>query len=126
MVVSPTPGEPKIGGKVRAAGVALALGLIVSLCSAFVIESFMQRRKRSVTDLDLDLAPPAREPALAVHAPPPAPRPQPQDAEATVRVQALTRPTPGRRPSPVSRPPLTPPGTDNHERPANVTNGRAS
>ena len=56
-VVSATPGEAKIGGKVRAAGAALALGLIVSLWSAFVIESIMQRRRGGSNIMGIPQAP---------------------------------------------------------------------
>ncbi|MEV6237224.1 hypothetical protein [Lentzea sp. NPDC051838] len=44
-VVAPTEATLLVGGKLRAAGAALALGLAASLTSAFMIESFMQRRK---------------------------------------------------------------------------------
>lgn len=49
-VVTPTPATAKIGGKVRAAGVALALGLIASLAAAFGIESVMVNRRRKRAD----------------------------------------------------------------------------
>lgn len=44
-VINPTPAEAKIGGKVRYAAVALALGLVAGLTAAYGVESFQQRRK---------------------------------------------------------------------------------
>lgn len=44
-VINPTPAEAKIGGKIRYAAVALALGLIAGLTAAYGVESFQQRRK---------------------------------------------------------------------------------
>lgn len=44
-VVEPTEATLLVGGKLRAAGAALALGLAASLTSAFAIESIMQRRR---------------------------------------------------------------------------------
>lgn len=44
-VVAPTEAALLVGGKLRAAGAALALGLAASLTSAFMIESYLQRRK---------------------------------------------------------------------------------
>ncbi|GAA5172754.1 hypothetical protein [Amycolatopsis dongchuanensis] len=45
-VINPTPAEAKIGGKVRYAAVALALGLVAGLTAAYGFESFQQHRKR--------------------------------------------------------------------------------
>ncbi|CAM3451817.1 hypothetical protein KIPE111705_09455 [Kibdelosporangium persicum] len=45
-IISPTNAEPKTGGKVRFAAVALALGFIASLSSAYAMESFTQSRKK--------------------------------------------------------------------------------
>lgn len=45
-IIAPTNAEPKTGGKVRFAAVALALGFIASLSSAYAMESFAQSRKR--------------------------------------------------------------------------------
>ncbi|MEU7475920.1 hypothetical protein AB0A63_08040 [Lentzea sp. NPDC042327] len=45
-VVAPTEATLLVGGKLRAAGAALALGLAASLTSAYMIESFMLRRKK--------------------------------------------------------------------------------
>jgi uncharacterized protein involved in exopolysaccharide biosynthesis len=48
-IIDPTKGEPKTGGKVRFAAVALVLGLIASLASAYAMESFTQSRKKKRT-----------------------------------------------------------------------------
>jgi hypothetical protein len=48
-IVDPTKGEAKIGGKVRFAAVALVLGFIASLSSAFAVESISQSRKKKRT-----------------------------------------------------------------------------
>ncbi|MFC0115275.1 hypothetical protein [Kibdelosporangium aridum] len=45
-IIAPTNAEPKTGGKVRFAAVALALGFIASLSSAYAMESFTQSRKK--------------------------------------------------------------------------------
>jgi hypothetical protein len=45
-VVTATPATAKIGGKSRAAGVALVLGLVASLGSAYGIESVLVNRRR--------------------------------------------------------------------------------
>jgi uncharacterized protein involved in exopolysaccharide biosynthesis len=45
-VVQPTKAEPKTGGKVRFAAVALVLGFIASLASAYAMESFTTTRKK--------------------------------------------------------------------------------
>lgn len=50
-VVPPSPPEPKIGGKVRAAGVALVLGFTASLGAAYALESLLlARRKRRASN----------------------------------------------------------------------------
>jgi hypothetical protein len=45
-VVEPTKAEAKIGGKIRFAAVALVLGFIASLSSAYMVESVSQSRKK--------------------------------------------------------------------------------
>lgn len=50
VVVAPTPATTKIGGKVKAGGVALALGLVVSIAAAFAVDSVMTSRRRRKTD----------------------------------------------------------------------------
>jgi nitrate reductase cytochrome c-type subunit len=45
-VVEPTKAQAKIGGKVRFAAVAMVLGFIASLSSAYGVESFSQSRKK--------------------------------------------------------------------------------
>lgn len=58
-VVPPTPPEPKTGGKIRAAGVALVLGFAASLGSAYMLESMLlARRKRRADKLARRSAPP--------------------------------------------------------------------
>ncbi|WP_436492679.1 hypothetical protein [Actinokineospora sp. HUAS TT18] len=52
-VVPPTKPEPLRGGKLRAAGVALVLGLVASLAAVFGFESF-QSRKRRAEEAELD------------------------------------------------------------------------
>jgi hypothetical protein len=56
IVVAPTPATTKIGSKVRAGGVTLALGLVLSLAAAFAIESRRnnRRRRRDEEPRDLD------------------------------------------------------------------------
>ena len=44
-VVAPTPAEPKIGGKVRAAGAAFALGFAAALTSVYLLESHSRRKR---------------------------------------------------------------------------------
>ena len=44
-VFAPTPAEPKIGGKVRAAGAAFALGFAAALTSVYLLESYSRRKK---------------------------------------------------------------------------------
>lgn len=56
-VVAPTEATLLVGGKLRAAGAALALGLAASLTSAFMIESFMQRRKSKASKEKSDSEP---------------------------------------------------------------------
>ncbi len=53
-VVSPTTATTKIGNKVKAAGVALVLGLVFSLAAAYGIESWSSNRRRKRADDDLD------------------------------------------------------------------------
>ncbi|WP_020608210.1 hypothetical protein [Actinokineospora enzanensis] len=55
-VVSPTKPEPLRGGKIRAAGVALVLGLIASLGAVYGLETLQQRKRRraGLDDDDLD------------------------------------------------------------------------
>ncbi|TCO65150.1 hypothetical protein [Actinocrispum wychmicini] len=48
-VIDPTKPEAKIGGKVRFAGIALVLGFIASLSSAYMVESVSQSRKKKRT-----------------------------------------------------------------------------
>jgi hypothetical protein len=50
IVVAPTPATTKIGGKVKAGGVALALGLVLSLAAAFAFESVSFNRRRGKSD----------------------------------------------------------------------------
>lgn len=45
-IVAPTPPEVKLGGKIRAAGVAFALGFAASLGSAYMLESMLLARRR--------------------------------------------------------------------------------
>jgi hypothetical protein len=47
VVVAATPATTKLGGKVRGGGVALALGLVLSLAAAFAVESMKQNRRRT-------------------------------------------------------------------------------
>ena len=53
-VVPPTKPEPLRGGKLRAAGVALVLGLVASLAAVFGFESFQNRKRRASADEDDD------------------------------------------------------------------------
>lgn len=48
-VIDPTKPEAKIGGKVRFAAIALVLGFIASLASAYAVESVSQSRKKKRT-----------------------------------------------------------------------------
>jgi hypothetical protein len=48
-IIEPAKGEPKTGGKVRFAAVALVLGFIASLASAYAVESVTQNRKKKRT-----------------------------------------------------------------------------
>ncbi|WP_157440730.1 hypothetical protein [Actinokineospora inagensis] len=54
-VVPPTKPEPLRGGKLRAAGVALALGLIASLGAVYGIDTLQQRKRRRENPEDADL-----------------------------------------------------------------------
>jgi hypothetical protein len=54
-VVSPTTATTKISGKVKAAGVALVAGVVVSLLAAYGIESWSANRRRRRPDDDDDL-----------------------------------------------------------------------
>ncbi len=75
-VVAPTAPEPQIGGKIRAAGAALVLGLAASLGSAYTVESIREGRRRrsarhnpatSPTAFSTAMAPPDRPaPPVAV------------------------------------------------------------
>ncbi|MGQ0839388.1 hypothetical protein [Actinokineospora sp.] len=49
-VVPPTKPEPLRGGKLRAAGVALVLGLAASLAAVFGVESYQSRRRKRDAD----------------------------------------------------------------------------
>ena len=53
-VVSPTAATTKISGKVKAAGVALVVGIVLSLVVAYGIESWSTNRRRRRADDDLD------------------------------------------------------------------------
>jgi hypothetical protein len=53
VVVAPTPATTKIGGKVRAGGVALVAGLVVSLAAAFGLESMSNKRRRRAEEAEL-------------------------------------------------------------------------
>jgi hypothetical protein len=48
-IIEPTQGAPKTGGKVRFAVMALVLGFIASLASAYAVESITQNRKKKRT-----------------------------------------------------------------------------
>jgi hypothetical protein len=98
IVVPPTPATTKIGSKVKAGGIALALGLVLSLAAAYAVESVStnRRRRRAAqaggSDLDdellddplLDDDPDERAQAThkMVPAPPPRQLPQPVRAAA--------------------------------------------
>jgi hypothetical protein len=94
IVVAPTPATTKIGSKVKAGGVTLALGLVLSLAAAFAIESMMNNRRRrkgdsakdgddlpDIEDYDLADDDVSEGDAVATHkmrpAPPPRSIPQP-------------------------------------------------
>lgn len=112
VVVDPTPAETKLGSKVRYGGVALALGLVVSLGAAFAVESVMVGRRRRKAELprDADLA---NEPLADVdderavtQKMRPAPRPVPQPVRTTGGPRPAPRPQVG--PVPNGRPPYPP------------------
>jgi hypothetical protein len=52
VVVAATPATTKLGGKVKAGGVALAGGIVVSLAAAFAVDSIMANRRRRPSDRD--------------------------------------------------------------------------
>jgi hypothetical protein len=54
IVVAPTPATTKIGSKVKAGGVTLALGVVLSLAAAYAIESVLNNRRRRKTDTAKD------------------------------------------------------------------------
>jgi len=60
-VISPTPAETLVGGKVRFAAVALVLGLIACLTAAYGYESYSQRKRPQKTDAVPERLPRARE-----------------------------------------------------------------
>jgi hypothetical protein len=153
VVVAPTPATTKIGGKVKAGGVALALGLVVSIAAAFAVDSVMTSRRRRrteqarVTDLDDDRyddlddddddhaevthkmrpAPPPRQLPQPVRATGPRPAPHPQVSSAGRREPY----GPGPMPMPVHKPhpgkprvhPAPVPGTNNGTNNGNGNNG---
>jgi hypothetical protein len=93
-VVSPTTATTKISNKVKDAGIALVVGLILSLGTAYGIESFAGRRRRNDDDDDDDLSADvdlddgdtldeSAAPTKQMHpAPPPRPMPAPQPVRA--------------------------------------------
>ncbi|HEX4702842.1 MAG TPA: hypothetical protein VH352_11990 [Pseudonocardiaceae bacterium] len=100
-VVSPTTATTKISNKVKDAGIALVLGLIIALGAAYGIESFTGRRRRSGDDdddlrADVELdddGDTVDESALPTKQMRPAPPPRPMPAPQPVRAG-------GPRPSP--------------------------
>ncbi|HEY1573245.1 MAG TPA: hypothetical protein VGG05_18025 [Pseudonocardiaceae bacterium] len=116
VVVDPTPAETKLGGKVRFGGVALALGLVVSLGAAFAIESVMVGRRgrrkaepvrddtvgEPLADVDDDLV----EGTAVTQKMRPAPRPLPQPVRTTGGPRPAPRPQIG--PAGNGRPPYPP------------------
>jgi hypothetical protein len=104
-VVSPTSSTTKIGGKVRAAGVALVLGIVLSLAAAYGIESYLTSRRRRRDDDDdiddemsADVEPDAEETldesAAQTKQMRPAPPPRPMPAPQPVRAGGGPRPMP--------------------------------
>ncbi|HEX5117380.1 MAG TPA: hypothetical protein VFW65_19490 [Pseudonocardiaceae bacterium] len=103
VVVDPTPAERKLGSKVRFAGVALALGVVVSLGAAFAIESIMLARRRRKAEQpvgeDTSGAAPAdvdddesAERTAVTQKMRPAPRPLPQPVRTTGGPRPAPRP----------------------------------
>ncbi|HEX3647397.1 MAG TPA: hypothetical protein VHV49_03160 [Pseudonocardiaceae bacterium] len=117
VVVDPTPAQTKLGTKVRAGGVALALGVVISLGAAFAIESVMVGRRRRQAELDRD-GELASEPLADVEDDEaddrtavtqkmrPAPRPLPQPVRTTGGPRPAPRPQIG--PASNGRPPYPP------------------
>jgi hypothetical protein len=89
-VVEPTRAEAKIGGKVRFAAVALVLGLIASLSSAYMVESFSQSRKKKRTRKDAVEAWQQKGSLADSPAPPTNGSEQPSTASETVRMHPIT------------------------------------
>ena len=138
LVVDPTPAETKLGGKVRYGGVALALGVVVSLGAAFAVESVLANRRRRTAELGRD-ADPAHEPLADMDDEPavtqkmrPAPRPLPQPVRTTGGPRPAPRPQTGQAangrppypPSPLHKPHPAKPRV--HPAPVPNTNGSAA
>lgn len=116
-VVPPTAAQAKISGKARYAGAAGALGIAASLCSAFMIESYLQRRRRREVPAGSNgynhgtrpaAAPPARPQQAPAHQQPPrrgsAPAQHPS-LPPSPHPALLHGPTQQGRPMPVEGPP---------------------
>ncbi|WP_156758086.1 YveK family protein [Actinokineospora pegani] len=70
-VVPPTEPEPMRGGKLRAGGVALVLGLIASLATVYGVESYQTRKRPDEADEDTAADEPTPEPTGGDPAPAP-------------------------------------------------------
>lgn len=134
-VVPATEPETLMGGKMRAAGAALALGLFASLGSAFALESFMQAKRRR-TKKAADAEPEPTDEPVEAAAQRPTPSPILRAVEQTVIIPRLTGDLTAKqngsaaptkpRVAPVVEHKQKTNGVTNGKSQAGATNGRAS
>lgn len=131
VVVEATPAKTKLSNKLKGGGVALALGLIISLAAAFALESRSTNRKRrkeeqAGTDKTIDES--DQERTAVTPAVRPAPRPVPQPVRPTGIRSAPPLPSNGRpvhKPHP-AKPRVPVPGGNGGHTNGNHANGNGN
>jgi len=101
VIVNPTKAEAQIGGKIRYAGAALVLLLLLTTASTFAADSIMQNVKRRKTAKEATDSEPTAEPAPApalAPSPTPAPPPVPEVSQPAPVNGFAPRPAPSRPP----------------------------